>query len=247
MLFAICILFVTAFASLWILISEFSYIDTRLVRGLYALIASQYNRKWQSSDYRSDARTFELFVEPVVPLLSNRPEAKVLDAACGTGRATLLLLSKPWFEGRVDAIDFTAEMLAVCNDSVRSLAGDRMDRVQALCEDLSVWAPPQHGFYDVIYLLEAMEFIPNCAGVIATICEAIKPGGFMVITRARGVYSWIFVGRMQSKRRFATLCMRCNCETVSTRRWRSRYDVVVWRRRPAPAIAGECVAQPVPR
>jgi ubiquinone/menaquinone biosynthesis C-methylase UbiE len=110
-------------------------------------------------------------------------EMKVLDAGCGTGAYAQALLP---FVGHVDAVDFSAGMLAV---AAKKLAGaSEAQRIAFLRADLAD-LPFEEGRFDGIMVNQVLHHVdaPGSAGypkhedVLRKLARLLAPGGALVI------------------------------------------------------------------
>ena len=90
------ILCASLFAIGWLAATEFSYFGREVVSRLYDWCSVSYEKKWNHEAY-SETRTGQTFLAHLRPALDGKDNARVLDLACGTGRASLLLLEQAWF------------------------------------------------------------------------------------------------------------------------------------------------------
>jgi trans-aconitate 2-methyltransferase len=128
-----------------------------------------------------DARTYDRVADPqaswgaaVLDRLPLEGTEMVLDAGCGTGRVTELLLAKlP--RGRVVALDQSASMLV---EAQRRLApfGDRVAYVQAdLGRPLPLDAP-----VDAILSTATFHWVMDHDALFANLAAVLRPGGWLV-------------------------------------------------------------------
>jgi trans-aconitate 2-methyltransferase len=132
-----------------------------------------------------DARTYDRISDPmtrwgenVLARLAVDPDATVLDAGCGTGRVTEMLLERVP-EGRVLALDGAPSMVA---EARRRLApyGDRVHFVQAdlvdlVPENLGGWAP-----VDAVLSTATFHWVLDHDRLFARLAGVIRPGGQLV-------------------------------------------------------------------
>jgi trans-aconitate 2-methyltransferase len=128
-----------------------------------------------------DARTYDRVADPqatwgaaVLERLALEGDETVLDAGCGTGRVTELLLAKlP--RGRVVALDQSAAMLV---EARRRLAGfgDRVAYVRAdLGQPLPLDAP-----VDAILSTATFHWVMDHDALFANLAAVLRPGGWLV-------------------------------------------------------------------
>ncbi|MGZ3418262.1 MAG: class I SAM-dependent methyltransferase [Polyangiales bacterium] len=105
----------------------------------------------------------------VLERLELRGDEVVMDAGCGTGRVTELLLEKlP--RGRVIALDVDAAMLAQAREHLAKY-GDRVEYVQASLLDL----PPMQ--VDLVFSTATFHWVTDHDALFRSLFGALKPGG----------------------------------------------------------------------
>lgn len=98
----------------------------------------------------------------------------VVDAGCGTGRLTALLLQRlP--RGRVVAVDRSAAMLHVARGALDPLAPGRVGYLQADLADL-----PLGGGVDAVFSTATFHWVTDHPRLFAGIHAALRPGGRLV-------------------------------------------------------------------
>ena len=128
-----------------------------------------------------DAATYDRIADPqtrwgrvVIERLPVDGAETVLDAGCGTGRVTELLLARlP--QGRVVALDASAAMLT---EARRRLArwGDRVSYIHAdLARPLPLAAP-----VDAVVSTATFHWVPDHDALFANLAAALRPGGALV-------------------------------------------------------------------
>jgi trans-aconitate 2-methyltransferase len=132
-----------------------------------------------------DARTYDRIADPmtrwgrdVLARLQVEPDATVVDAGCGTGRVTEMLLERVP-DGRVVALDAAPSMVA---EARRRLApyGGRVQWVQADLLDLAPgilggWAP-----VDAVLSTATFHWVLDHDRLFANIAGVLRPGGQLV-------------------------------------------------------------------
>ncbi|HEY9287304.1 MAG TPA: methyltransferase domain-containing protein [Candidatus Dormibacteraeota bacterium] len=95
----------------------------------------------------------------------------VIDAGCGTGRLTRLLLERVP-RGKVIGVDVSPQMV----EQARAyLEPDFGDRIQLLCRDLLALGLDQMA--DVVFSTATFHWIPDQDGLFRNLARALKPGG----------------------------------------------------------------------
>ncbi len=131
-------------------------------------------RDWDAATYDRIANPQARWGTSILDRLPLRGDERVLDAGCGSGRVTQLLLERlP--RGSVVAIDASAQML----DAARArLAADlpRVEFVQAdLSRPLPIGAP-----VDAILSTATFHWIADHDALFANLAAVLRPGGWFV-------------------------------------------------------------------
>jgi trans-aconitate 2-methyltransferase len=128
-----------------------------------------------------DATTYDRIADPmtawgarVVARTELAGDELVVDAGCGTGRVTELLLERLGPGGRVVGIDRSPAMVA---EAGRRLARFG-DRVEPLVADLAEPLPVRG--VDVILSTATFHWIHDHDGLFANLLQALRPGGVLV-------------------------------------------------------------------
>ncbi|MBB5083628.1 class I SAM-dependent methyltransferase [Nonomuraea endophytica] len=137
---------------------------------------------WSGGDYTSVAGTTTIASELLVERLDVRPGERVLDAACGSGNATIACARR---FADVTGLDFSATML---KDAGRRLAAERVsaELIEADIENIPL---PDSGFDVVVSAFGAM-FAPDQKRTAAELLRVCRPGGRI------GLACWTAVGSL---------------------------------------------------
>jgi trans-aconitate methyltransferase len=131
-------------------------------------------REWNANSYHLVANPHVDWGKAVLERLPLRGDETVVDAGCGTGRLTELLLERlP--QGHVIAIDQSANMLARAREHLRPLYGNHVTFAQHDLVDL-----PYVDAADAIFSTATFHWIPDHAKLFATLFRALRPGGWLV-------------------------------------------------------------------
>jgi trans-aconitate 2-methyltransferase len=131
-------------------------------------------REWNAASYHLVANPHVDWGKAVLERLPLRGDETVIDAGCGTGRLTELLLERlP--EGHVIAVDQSANMLARAEEHLRPRYGDRVAFARHDLVDL-----PYAGTADAIFSTATFHWITDHAALFRTLHRALKPGGWLV-------------------------------------------------------------------
>ena len=129
---------------------------------------------WNATAYDRVADPQARWGATVLDRLPLAGDERVLDAGCGTGRVTEMLLGRlP--RGQVVALDASSAMLA---EARRRLApfGDRVEYVQAdLLKSL-----PVDGLVDAILSTATFHWVPDHDALFANLAAVLRPGGLLV-------------------------------------------------------------------
>jgi trans-aconitate methyltransferase len=129
--------------------------------------------EWNASDYHRLADPHVGWGRSVLRQLSLRGDETVLDAGCGSGRLTAELLEMlP--NGRVIAVDLSANMLDEAARNLRPLAGERVSFRQADLQHLTLDEP-----VDAIFSTAALHWVRDHRRLFERLHAALKPGGWL--------------------------------------------------------------------
>jgi trans-aconitate 2-methyltransferase len=127
-------------------------------------------REWNATSYERMSSPQEAMGRAVLDRLDLRGDERALDAGCGTGRVTALLLERlP--DGEVVAVDGSAAMV----EETRRRFGDRVEAFAADLLDLELERPA-----DAILSTATFHWIPDHDRLFARLHAALKPGGRLV-------------------------------------------------------------------
>jgi trans-aconitate 2-methyltransferase len=127
-------------------------------------------RDWDAASYdRVSSPQVEMAL-PVLDRLSLRGDETVLDAGCGSGRVTELLLERlP--EGHVVAVDSAPSMVEHARESL-------CDRATVLCQNLTELELDEP--VDAVFSNAVFHWIADHDLLFARLAAALKPGGTLV-------------------------------------------------------------------
>lgn len=131
-------------------------------------------REWNASSYHRVANPHVDWGRVVLERLPLRGDETVIDAGCGTGRLTELVLERlP--HGKVIALDQSANMLQQAEAHLRPRFGDRVtyQRVDLAQLDLVDAA-------DAIFSTATFHWITDHTLLFRSLFRALKPGGWLV-------------------------------------------------------------------
>ncbi len=133
----------------------------------------QPSREWNAASYhRLSAPQFE-WGQRVLGDLHLRGDERVLDAGCGTGKLTRLLLQNlP--RGRVVGLDVSCNMV---QHARQNLAPDFGDRVRFVAADLV--ALPFRNCFDGIFSTASFHWVLDHDALFRNLYEALRPAGWL--------------------------------------------------------------------
>lgn len=131
-------------------------------------------REWNASSYHRVANPHVDWGTVVLDRMALRGDETVVDAGCGTGRLTELLLERlP--NGRVIAIDQSANMLQQAEAHLAPRFGDRVSFQQSDLLTFEVPAP-----VDLVFSTATFHWVKDHPALFARIFAALKPGGLLI-------------------------------------------------------------------
>jgi len=135
-------------------------------------------REWNATSYHRVANPHVAWGRAVLDRFHLRGDETVLDAGCGTGRLTELLLDRlP--RGRVIALDQSASMLELARASLEPCFGDR---VTYLRRDLLDVDPDRdlEQEVDLVFSTATFHWVRDHPALFRAMFRALKPGGRLV-------------------------------------------------------------------
>jgi len=131
------------------------------------------SREWNAEEYhRVSAPQFK-WGQRVLGKLALRGDECVLDAGCGTGKLTRLLIENlP--SGRVVGIDLSRNMVRHAQQNLQSDFGDRVRFVAA-----DLVALPFHNSFDGIFSTASFHWVLDHDVLFRSLYEALRPAGWL--------------------------------------------------------------------
>ena len=131
-------------------------------------------REWDASEYHRLANPHVTWGRTVLSRLPLRGDETVVDAGCGSGRLTSELLALlP--EGRVIAVDQSANMLAEARQHLGDSAPGRVTYLQTDLQSLQLDEP-----VNAIFSTAALHWVLDHQLMFDHFFRALKPGGWLV-------------------------------------------------------------------
>jgi trans-aconitate 2-methyltransferase len=127
-------------------------------------------RDWDAATYDRVSAPQQSWAREQLERLDLRGDEAVLDAGCGSGNVTALLVDLVP-EGKVYAVDVAPSMV----EHTRAALGVR---VIAFCQDLTELELPEP--VDAVFSNATFHWIPDHPKLFASLASALKPGGRLV-------------------------------------------------------------------
>lgn len=128
------------------------------------------DRDWDASTYDRISAPQQAWAREQLERLHLRGDEIVLDAGCGSGRVTAMLVDMVP-DGRVYAVDVAPSMV----EHTQQALGDR---VRASCQDLTELTLPEQ--VDAIFSNATFHWIPDHPKLFRALAATLKPGGQLV-------------------------------------------------------------------
>lgn len=174
-------------------------------RDAYALMAAAERDHWWFRGRRH-------FIARAFDTLALAPQARILDAGCGSG-GNLALLSR---FGRVWGFEYDAHARAVAQEQARALGLEAI-AAGALPEAV----PFSEVAFDAIGLFDVLEHLPRPVESLGALRERLAPGGALVLTVPALPWLWGPHDEVhQHQRRYTARSLR---EHLAAGGWRVRY------------------------
>jgi SAM-dependent methyltransferase len=167
----------------------------------------RYRELYELEDRHWWFRSRRRVVRALLDQAELRPEPRILDAGCGTGRNIVEYATL----GEVEGVDFSADAVEFCR--LRGIQGVR----QAPLEQL----PFEADRFDLIVATDVIEHLDDDRLALAELGRVAAPGGCLVLTVP--AYAWLWSRHDESlhhKRRYTAARMRAQLEAAG---WQPRF------------------------
>jgi len=199
-------------------ICEGAHLGRHFVVWLYDLLAGkfesikQFDPEWEQ----------HVLGEPLASSLAHLGRARVLDVGAGSGRLARALLPVARGDLKLVAADPSAAMVALG----RRLAPGGFPWLRAWADAL----PFPGGMFDIVTVLEVLEFTPSPGAALREILRVLRPGGLLLVTNRIGPESpWIF-GRTVPRSRLIPYLASFGLTEIDVTPWQVEYDLT-WARK----------------
>lgn len=112
----------------------------------------------------------------MIDRLNLKPDSKVLEVACGTGRDSELIAQRLGSGSEYALLDIAPAMLRRCEQRLQ-----QFDIAKFFCVGSSGYLPFPDGYFDAVYCFAAMWYFPDPGRSLAEMTRVTKKGGKVVI------------------------------------------------------------------
>ncbi len=210
------VVFALLYWEIWV--CEGAHLGRHFVVWLYDLLAGRFEAiKQFDPDWEQ-----HVLGEPLASALAHLGRARVLDVGAGSARLARALLPVARGDLKLVAAEPSAAMVALG----RRLAPSGFPWVRAWSDAL----PFPRGMFDVVSLLEVLEFTPSPADALREVLRVLRPGGLLLVTNRVGPEApWIF-GRTVPRPRLVPYLTSFGLTDVRVSPWQVEYDLA-WARK----------------
>ncbi len=205
-----------------LVIAEGVHLGSRVVIGLYDLVAPRYEHIKKFNEAVED----EFLGQPLLEALVAVAAPRVLDVAAGTGRVARALLRQTAFDGVVLNLEPSRRMLEHGRKQTALWPG-RDHWLRGAAQRL----PFADGAFDAVTCLEALEFFPDARAALGECLRVLRPGGLLVLTNRVGRDARLIPGRTFTRPGFQRLLAEFPLDEVRVHPWQVDYDLGWARKR----------------
>jgi ubiquinone/menaquinone biosynthesis C-methylase UbiE len=105
-----------------------------------------------------------------------RPESKVLEIACGTGRDSELIANRLGHQGELVLQDISPSMLSICKEKLSAIAVRKV-----FCISNAAFLPFPDKYFDATYSFGGLGEFPDIKRCLAEMARVTKVGGKIVV------------------------------------------------------------------
>lgn len=213
---------------LWI--CEGAHLGRRIVVWLYDIAATRYDGIKQFDN----AWERQFLGEPLNKILTDLPQARLLDVGAGTARTFRALSGAEKGHNLEGGVELSSTRLLVGvepSSRMMELGRHKIGREYKWVRGWAVPLPISSESFDVAVCLEMLEFTPHPRQTIGEILRVLRPGGWALLTNRVGWQAPLILGRTVSRSRFPEYLRELGFEQVEVFPWQVDYDIA-WARKP---------------
>lgn len=139
-------------------------------------VADRYLMENPNEPERLEAKTDPTDVARRLELVGLRPGMVALDAGAGTGAIARVMADRVGPDGRVVALDFSAERTAWGASKARQEGAHNLHFVRG-----DLYAPPLTGSFDFVWCEFVVEYLADPDRALRALIELVAPGGKLVV------------------------------------------------------------------
>lgn len=224
------IAFVVAALAVAIYPGELSWLPGKGNQWLYDKAAANYANKWQRHSYALYDRQIQQAAAAVAAEFAAKVAAnqagnpRILDIACGSGRATRAAAELLGQSATYTAIDSSSAMLDEMSVTLKDVIGAQAIKRET-CDAIE-WLEKNRAQFDLLLLMEAVEFIPQNQRLLSGLARAAATGSRLVMTRPASPWWIFFTGRGQSRAKVYQRLTDAGFGEIHFTPWRNRYELV---------------------
>ena len=138
----------------------------------------QINTPWANDDYTAEEL---LKSEKIFKLCKIKSGSKIIEPGCGSGRLTALIAEKCGNSGKVTALDVSPEMIRIAKERLTNYNSVEVSCISV--EDANF----EFESYDVVICHQVFPHFENKKTVTAKLVNALKSGGYFIISHFIGI------------------------------------------------------------
>lgn len=211
--------------ALWLTFAaDLMYLGPRGVRWIYDRFARFWNL--DVGEHRLRSRSNGSLVPHLQAAVADAPKGRYLDVATGTARVPLLIASTPGFDGHIDGVDLSRNMLAKGRAIARSKGVEHQISLQ---EADAAQLPFPDGWFDVVTCIDAP--LPDRKKALAEMARVMAPGATLLTDRRTGRLRLLLPGKVMSRARYEKVLAAQGFEGVRWHPWMAGEELVIAHRR----------------
>lgn len=203
--------------AIWWLIFETE--GVYLGRGWVIWLYDAYARRYERIKAFDPAYEYALLADPILTATYPNNAPLILDIATGTGRVPRAMCNHALFEGHIVALDLSHKML----HEAAYLLGEDLARVD-LMWGAAECIPFADNTFDVVTILEALEFMADPDAVLREAVRVLRHGGTLLITQRVNIRT--MPGKTWSRQTLHERLAANNIHDIKFEVWQEQYNKV---------------------